>query len=224
MKLSVLIPVYNEKNTLIPVINLTKNVPLDKEIIIVDDYSTDGTREIIKENFNNDPEIKIIYHKKNLGKGVAIKSALRQAKGEFSIIQDGDLEYDPNDYIKLIDAANKSDIVYGSRFLKTWRVTSIWHFLINKILTSFTNLLYFSNLTDMETCYKLIKTNIFQDLNLESSRFEIEAEITAKLLKKNRITEIPISYRGRTYHEGKKITWKDGFTTIWTLIKYRFVK
>jgi len=225
--LSVIIPVYNEVNTISNILEKVQNVATEKEIILVDDFSSDGTREFLKEKFMHDAgNIKIIYHDRNLGKGAAVKNALSLASGNYVIIQDADLEYNPDDYILLLTAAQKenADVIYGSRFLKTWKTTSWWHFLGNSLLTAVTNILYGSRLTDMETCYKLIKTSIFKSLDIQAKRFEIEPEITARLLKGGyKIIEVPISYRGRGYHEGKKIGWKDGFATLWTLFKYRFV-
>jgi len=226
MKLSVLVPVYNEAKSILTVIGRIEKVSLDKEIILVDDYSDDGTREFLRDYCDkNNSIIKAFYHDKNIGKGAAVKTALNYAEGDYAIIQDGDLEYDPQDYIRLLDEAarTEADVVYGSRFLTTWRSTSFPHFLVNKFLTVITNILYGSNLTDMETCYKMIRTDLFKDLNLESERFEIEPEITAKLLKRGyKITEVPISYKGRSYHEGKKITWKDGIATLWALVRLRY--
>lgn len=227
MRLSILMPVYNEKATLGRIIDRLKTLPIDKELIIVDDCSTDGSREILKSQYKNQPGISVIFHKDNMGKGAAVRTALKEAAGDYAIIQDADLEYNPEDYLLLLDAAvrEKIGVVYGSRFLKTWRVTSFCHFLVNRFLTIVTNILYRCNLTDMETCYKLINTEVFRGLDIESRRFEIEPEITAKLLKKGYdIIEVPISYKGRSYHEGKKITWRDGFVTLWTLLKYRFKK
>ncbi len=226
MKLSILIPVYNEVHTIKEIVQAVEAVSVEKEIMLVDDCSTDGTRELLKRDYNNGiGDIRVLYHDKNLGKGSAVKTALNCAKGDYAIIQDGDLEYDPQDYIKLLDEAEKSraDVVYGSRFLATWRSTSFLHFLVNKFLTVITNILYGSNLTDMETCYKMIRTDLFKNLDLESQRFEIEPEITAKLFKRGfKITEVGIAYKGRSYHEGKKITWKDGFATLWALVRFRF--
>ena len=226
MKLSVLVPVYNEAKSILTVIGRIEKVFLDKEIILVDDYSDDGTREFLRDYCDkNNGIIKAFYHDKNIGKGAAVKTALNYAEGDYAIIQDGDLEYDPQDYIRLLDEAERTeaDVVYGSRFLTTWRSTSFPHFLVNKFLTVITNILYGSNLTDMETCYKMIRTDLFKRLNLESERFEIEPEITAKLLKRGyKITEVPISYKGRSYHEGKKITWKDGIATLWALVRFRY--
>jgi len=226
MKLSVLVPVYNEAKSILTVIGRIEKVSLDKEIILVDDYSDDGTRELLRDYCDkNNSIIKAFYHDKNIGKGAAVKTALNYAEGDYAIIQDGDLEYDPQDYIRLLDEAERTeaDVVYGSRFLTTWRSTSFPHFLVNKFLTVITNILYGSNLTDMETCYKMIRTDLFKRLNLESERFEIEPEITAKLLKRGyKITEVPISYKGRSYHEGKKITWQDGLATLWALVRFRY--
>jgi len=225
LKLSVLIPVYDEVNTISAVLEEVGRVSVEKEIILVDDCSTDGTREFLRERFGEGGGgIKVIYHDANMGKGAAIKTALTYASGDFSIIQDADSEYDPGDYPLLLEAARdqKVDVVFGSRFAMTWRVTSFWHFLVNGFLTLLTNILFGSRLTDMETCYKMIRTDIFKELAIESQRFEIEAEITAKLLKAgHQIVEVPISYKGRSYHEGKKITWKDGVATLITLFRYR---
>jgi len=226
MKISVLIPVYNEVHTIKNLVKAVEAVSVEKEIILVDDCSTDGTRQLLSKSYGDGRgDIKIIYHDKNLGKGSAVKTALKVAKGCYAVIQDGDLEYDPQDYIRLLDEAERTeaDVVYGSRFLTTWRSTSFPHFLVNKFLTVITNILYGSNLTDMETCYKMIRTDLFKRLNLESERFEIEPEITAKLLKRGyKITEVPVSYKGRSYHEGKKITWQDGLATLWALVRFRY--
>ncbi len=225
MKLSVIMTVYNEVNTIAVLIGLVRAVDISKQIILVDDCSTDGTRELLKEDLLKvADDIEVIYHDRNLGKGAAIRTALEYAKGDYTIIQDGDLEYEPADYVKLIQAAedNKADAVYGSRFLNSWRSTSFTHFIVNRFLTVTTNILYGSRLTDMETCYKMIRTDILKGLGLRSRRFEIEPEITAKLLRRgHNIIEVPISYKGRPYHEGKKITWKDGLSALWALIRWR---
>ena len=225
MLLSVIVPVYNEVNTILCTLEQVGKVSIEKEIIIVDDCSTDGTKELLQKKFGSGSEsLKIVYHTENKGKGAAIQTALLYTKGEYSIFQDADLEYDPQDYTKLMEVAQKHklDVVFGSRFLKTWCVTSFWHFLVNRFLTGITNLLYGSRLTDMETCYKMIKTKLLKELGLKSQRFNIEPEITVKLLKKGyNIKEVPILYKGRSYTEGKKITWKDGFSAMWSLLRYR---
>lgn len=227
MKLSILIPVYNECRTLREIINKILSLEIDKELIIVDDYSTDGSRDILENEFKDHPNIKIVLQPENMGKGAAIKTALYYATGEISIIQDADMEYDPHDYLRLINRFEMSqcDAVYGSRFLDNPKATSFWHLLVNKFLTVITNILFGAKLTDMETCYKMVKTDILKELNIETKRFEIEVEITAKLLKKRiKIIEVPISYKGRSYHEGKKITWKDGVSTVFTIFKYWVLK
>ena len=226
MKLSVLIPVYNEVKTLERVIEKVRLVPVEKEIILVDDCSTDGTRELMKARYiDGKGGIRLLYHDHNQGKGTAIRTALAQATGYYSVIQDADLEYNPDDYRLLLDAAKRynADIVYGSRFYNTWKVTSFWHFMVNGFLTMLTNILFGSRLTDMETCYKMIRTDIFKGLDIQAQLFEVEPEITAKILKRgHNIVEIPISYKGRSYHEGKKITWRDGIHTLLTLLRFRF--
>lgn len=227
MKISILMPLYNEVATLNRILEYIEKVPVEKEIILVDDFSSDGTREFLKSIFGETTgNIKVFFHEKNKGKGAAVRTGLKYATGDYAIIQDADLEYDPRDYLKLIEYTknNNADAVYGSRFYNTWRVTSLGHFLVNKFLTILTNILFKTNLTDMETCYKLIRTDIFKSLGLKSNRFEVEAEITAKLLKKGyKIFEVPISYKGRSYHEGKKIGWRDGLMTLWTLVKLKCI-
>lgn len=223
--LSVIIPVYNEVNTIKKVIEKVDSVNIDKEIIIVDDASTDGTTAIL--NGIKGDNIKVIYHTDNRGKGAAFLAGLASATGEFVIPQDADLENDPQDFAALVDYAVKGDlpVVFGSRFLKTWRVTSWWHYLINKFLTSFANILFGASLTDMETCYKLVKLDLIRGLNLQSRGFDIDPEIAGKILKKGyKIAEVPISYNGRFYHEGKKIGWQDGISAIFCLIKLRLAK
>lgn len=227
MKLSILIPIFNEEKTVREILSLILNININKELIIVDDCSYDKTRHILEENFSNNPQIKIIYHNKNLGKGEAIKTALNAATGDLCIIQDADLEYNPNDYLKLMKPLENGncDVVYGSRFLLTWKTTVFWHFLINKFLTVLSNILFGCHLTDMATCYKMIKTDVLKKLNIQSQRFEIDAEMTAKLTKgKYKICEVPISYKGRSYHEGKKIGWQDGISIVVTLLKYKFMR
>ena len=225
LKLSVIIPVYNEKNTIQRIIALVEAVPLAKEVVIVDDGSNDGSRELIRMCFEGRNGFKLIFHEKNQGKGKAIETGIRAASGDAVIIQDADLEYDPQDYLKLLRAMeeNRVNVVYGSRFLGGVKVTAWWHRSVNYFLTLLTNVLYGSRLTDMETCYKLIKTGTLRNITIESSGFEIEAELSAKLLKmKERILEVPISYKGRSYHQGKKIGWRDGVQAVITLFYYRF--
>jgi len=224
IKLSVIIPVFNERQTIGQILDEVKKVELEKEIIVVDDGSTDGTREILGEL--NDPAVKVLYHSENRGKGGAIKTAQTRVSGEVVIIQDADLEYRPEDYPKLIKPIEDgfADVVYGSRFLGPHRVFMFWHYVGNKFLTWLTNILYNTMLTDMETGYKVFRAEVFKKLKIRSNRFDFEPKITAKIFKqKLRVVEVPITHYGRRYEEGKKITWKDGLVAIWTLIKYRFV-
>ena len=223
--LSVIIPVYNEVNTIKKVIEKVDSVNIDKEIIIVDDASTDGTTALL--NGIKGDNIKVIYHTDNKGKGAAFLAGLAIASGEYVIPQDADLENDPQDFAALVDCAVKGDLpaVFGSRFMKTWRATSWWHYLINKFLTSFANVLFRASLTDMETCYKLVKLDLIKGLDLRSRGFDIDPEIAGKILKRGyKIAEVPISYNGRFYHEGKKIGWQDGISAILCLIKLRLTK
>lgn len=224
-KLSVIVPVYNEEATISQVIDKINSVNIDKEIIVVDDSSTDGSGSILRGL--QYPNLKVIHHSTNRGKGAAVVTGLSQASGEYVIVQDADLEYDPQDCVKLVDCAVKNNlpVVYGSRFKHSWKVTSFWHYLVNSFLTSFTNILFGASLTDMETCHKLIRLDLAKGLDLQAKRFEIEPEITAKILKKGyKIIEVPISYKGRSYNEGKKIGWKDGIKALWYLIKLRLTK
>jgi glycosyltransferase involved in cell wall biosynthesis len=224
VKLSVLIPVYNEANTIEEILRRVLAVDMEKEVIIVDDGSTDGTREFLRSF--KDPRSRILFHEKNSGKGAAIQTALAHAEGDVVIIQDADLEYDPGEYglLTSLIEEGKADVVYGSRFLGRHRVFMYSHFLGNRILTTITNILYNTFLTDMETCYKAMKIEVARGLNIRSNRFNVEPEITAKIFKKKwRVYEVPISYDGRGYGEGKKITWRDGVVALWTLIRYRFV-
>ncbi|MBU1160040.1 glycosyltransferase family 2 protein [Patescibacteria group bacterium] len=230
MKLSVIIPVYNEKNTISEILEQIEAVdlPLEKEIIIVDDYSNDGTREVLKK-INN--RYKIILKDKNEGKGSALKDGFQKATGDIIVIQDADLEYDPNDYKKLLKPIldGKADVVYGSRFLTgdPKRVLYFWHYLGNVFLTMLSNILSGLTFTDMETCYKAFRKEVIDSFKdkLESKRFGIEPEITARITKNHwRIYEVGISYYGRTYSEGKKINWKDGFAAIWHIIKFNLLK
>ncbi|MGB3082232.1 MAG: glycosyltransferase family 2 protein [Candidatus Omnitrophota bacterium] len=228
MKVSILMPVYNESKTIMDILELVKKVDLDKEIVVVDDCSTDGTRELLKEKLGDGQgDIRVFYHEKNSGKGSAIRNALSHARGDYIIVQDADMEYSPRDIFWLARTAEdtKADAVYGSRFYKTWRTTSFPHFLVNKFLTALTNILFGGSLTDMETCYKMVKTDLMRSLDIQANRFEFEPEVTIKLLKKGiKIKEIPVSYRGRSYGEGKKIGWQDGVETLFTILGYRFKK
>lgn len=223
-KLSIIIPVYNEINTLPQVIDRVLDQPFDLEIIIVDDCSTDGTRSYL-ENISK-PKIKIIFHDENQGKGGAIRTAQSAVSGDFVIIQDADFEYQPEEYGHLLAPllSGQADVVYGSRFLGTHRAIYFWNFFANKILNLLTNVLYNTILTDMECGYKAFRADIFKALRIKSKGFDLEPELTAKIFKqKLKVVEIPISYFGRSYAEGKKISWRDFFPAIWALIKYRFV-
>lgn len=225
-------PVYNEKDTINEIFDKVRSVDvgIEKEIIMVDDCSKDGTREILKEISEKGLEgVKVIFHEKNCGKGAALRTGFQQVTGDITIIQDADLEYDPSEYPNLIKPIieGKSDVVYGSRFLGRKRPEGMAfsNFLANKFLTFISNLLTGFHITDMETCYKVMKSSILKELKLESERFDIEPEITAKLAKKKvRLVEVPISYFGRAREEGKKINWKDGFSAIYKIFKFRFQK
>ena len=224
IKLSIIIPVYNEKKTIRVLIEKISLIDIPKEIIIVDDYSSDGTREILAEIESD--EVKVFYHERNMGKGAAVRTAVKHVTGDIVIIQDADLEYDPRDYPALIRpiVEDRADVVYGSRFLGgPHRVLFFWHYVGNRIITTFSNMLSNLNLTDMETGYKAFRSEVIQSLNLKSNRFGFEPEVTMKLAKaKYRIYEVPISYWGRDYSEGKKITWKDGIAALFHIIRFRF--
>ena len=225
MKLSIIIPCYNEKNTLPEIISRVKNSAVkEKEIILVDDGSSDGTRELIKTEIESQVD-KVLYHENNMGKGAAVATGVRQATGEIIIIQDADLEYDPQEYPKLLEPIieGKADVVYGSRFLGEGphRVHFFWHYVGNKFLTILSNMFTNLNLTDMETCYKVFKAEVIKKVTLKEKDFGIEPEITAKIAKmKCRIYEVGISYYGRSYKEGKKINWKDGVKALIVIFKY----
>ena len=228
MKISIIIPCYNEVSTIEIIIDKIKKIEIDKEIIIVDDFSKDGSKEKIKSDIKNKYlDIIDIYHDRNMGKGAAIRTGISNATGEIIIIQDADLEYDPNDYHKLIRPIKNgyADVVYGSRFIggSEKRVLYFWHTIGNKFLTILSNMFSNLNLTDMEVCYKAFKSEVIKNIDLKENRFGFEPEVTAKIAKKNiRIYEIGIKYFGRKYSEGKKITWKDGFSAIRCIFKYNF--
>ena len=225
MELSVIIPVYNEQNTLREIVDRVRATGLTREIILVDDYSTDGTRELLS-SMENEPGLRVEYHPKNRGKGAAIRTGLAVAQGDVILIQDADLEYDPRDYPTLLKPIqeNLADVVYGSRFLGgPRRVTMYWHMLANKLLTGTTNILYDTILSDMETGYKVFRRQVLDGITLHANRFDFEPEFTAKLLKRHvRIFEVSISFNPRDYTEGKKIKFKDAIIAIWTLLQYRF--
>lgn len=226
-KLSVVVPVYNERNTLVEVVRRMRSVELpdgvDREIIVVDDGSTDGTRDVLRQL--GDSTVRVVLHPTNRGKGAALRTGFEHATGEYVLVQDADLEYDPEDWPRLVNPVlqGKARVVYGSRFTGERRNMLFLHWVGNRFLSLVTNVLYNTTLSDMETCYKLLERSLVDRLHLRADRFDIEPEITAKVLKLGvRIYEVPISYTGREFEEGKKITWKDGFAALWTLVKYRF--
>lgn len=226
--LSVVMPVFNEQKTILEIIKRVRDSPYEKEIIIVDDASTDGTREILEE-LAEASDITLFRHENNRGKGAALRTGVSVASGDVTIIQDADLEYDPVDYPKVLDPilSGKADVVYGSRFVggESHRVFYFWHSVGNKLLTLLSNALSGLNLTDMETCYKAFKTEIIKSIDLKEDRFGFEPEITAKLAQRGlRIYEVGVSYSGRTYDEGKKIGWKDALRAIWCILKYNLTR
>jgi glycosyltransferase involved in cell wall biosynthesis len=245
LKLSIIIPVYNEAATLREILRRVRavrvvvpvgfdfngeggeRVTLEKEIVVVDDGSTDGSREILQEEAARS-DLRVFYHQSNQGKGAAVRTAFQQASGDFFVIQDADLEYDPREYRALLQPIleGRADVVYGSRFRGGPTKTMFFsHMLGNRLLTLLTNILYDTILSDMETCYKCFRAEVIRDIPLRAQGFEFEPEVTAKVLKRgHRIYEVPISYTGREFHEGKKINpWRDGLKAMWTLVKYRFV-
>jgi glycosyltransferase involved in cell wall biosynthesis len=230
-------PVYNEQETIREILQQVRDVKIEvkvqsgpvlqveKEIIVVDDYSVDGTRQILLEE-EQKGDLKLLFHKRNQGKGAGVRTGVAHSTGDVVLIQDADLEYDPRDYPTLLRPILEGRVkaVYGSRFLGPRKAMLFWHMLGNKFLTLVTNVMYNAILSDMETCYKMLDGDLARSLKLKSDGWGIDPEITAKVLKRgHRIFEVPISYYGREYYEGKKISWRDGFTVLWTLIKYRFV-
>ena len=227
--LSIVIPVFNEVNTIKGILERIQEVHLpqiaNREIVVVDDYSTDGTRDVLAA-YKDQTTIKIIHHDRNRGKGAALRTGIAHTTGSLVIIQDADLEYDPQEYPKLLAPimAGKADVVYGSRFAggESKRVLYYWHFLGNKFLTTLSNMFTNINLTDMETCYKVFRGEIIRSIRIEEDRFGFEPEVTSKVARMGcRIYEVGISYSGRTYAEGKKINWKDGVRAVWCIVKYR---
>lgn len=226
--LSVVMPVYNEKDYVLKIIDKVLVLDIVKELIIVDDGSDDGTRQLL-EKTELGPRVKKIFHEKNMGKGAALRTGFKHAAGEVIAIQDADLEYDPREFVEMIKPieAGFADVVYGSRLIggKPQRVHFFWHKIGNTFLSLLTNILYNSTLSDMETCYKMFKRNVIEGITIHSNGFSVEPELTAKILKnkKLRVYEMPISYYGRSYEEGKKISWMHGFGALYTLFRYRII-
>ena len=224
--LSVIVPVYNERTTLTEILRRMRAVelPMDREIIIVDDGSSDGTDKVLSAM--EDSTVRVLHHTGNLGKGAAIRTGMGVVRGDLVLIQDADREYDPEDWPKLLHPMlrGRAKVVYGSRFTGERKNMLYWHWLGNRFLSLVTNVLYNTTLSDMETCYKLFDRTVIDGMEIESDRFDFEPEITAKVLRRGyRIYEVPVSYNGREFDEGKKITWRDGFGALKTLLKYRFV-
>lgn len=227
--LSILVPVFNEKSTIREIVARVKATPYRKEIVLVDDCSRDGTGDILREMAAADPELRLLVHEKNQGKGAAIRTAFGAAKGDVWLIQDADLEYSPEEYPKLLlpIVEGKAHVVYGSRFTggSYSRVHLYSHYLGNKMLTFFSNVMTGLNLTDMETCYKVMRREVAERIQIRSNRFNVEPELTAKISRmKARLYEVPISYAGRDFKEGKKISWRDGFSAMWAIFRYRFFR
>jgi len=224
--LSVVMPAYNERATIEEIIQRVLAVPLRIELIVVDDASIDGTRDIM-QTLASALSFKLLLQPRNRGKGAAIRRGFVEASGDIVVIQDADLEYSPEEYPDLIEliCSGRADVVYGSRFIGRHRVFLFTHYLGNRLLTGLTNMLYNTMLTDMETCFKAMRMEVLRSMTLRSERFGIEPELTAKIFKRGyRVYEVPITYDGRGYEEGKKITWKDGVVAVWTLLKYRFTE
>jgi glycosyltransferase involved in cell wall biosynthesis len=227
MKLSVVMPVYNEEKTLEEIFRRVQATPYDKEIIAVDDCSQDRSREILQRLAQQYDNVRLFFHDRNMGKGAALRTGFAQVTGDVVIIQDADLEYDPKDYPALLDPILRdlADVVYGSRLIgaQPHRVLFFWHYMGNKAVTTLSNMFTNLNLTDMEVGYKVFKSWVIKDIQIKSNRFGVEPELTAKIAKKKvRIYEVPISYHGRDYSEGKKITWRDGIAAIFHIIRFRF--
>lgn len=227
MKLSIIIPVYNEKGTIREILERVKATPYPKEIIVVDDGSTDGTSEILSRLASADEaSIRVVYHRKNMGKGAAFRTGFSLVTGNLVIIQDADLEYDPRDYPKLLKPIleGQADVVYGSRLLPAGGARmSFWHYFVNRMLTLLSNMLTNLHLADMETCYKAFRTCVLRRINIRSNRFGVEPELTAKVARMRlRICEVPISYKARSYTEGKKISWKDGLAAVFHIVRFKF--
>jgi glycosyltransferase involved in cell wall biosynthesis len=225
--LSIVVPVYNERDTFLQLLESVRSVPIHKEIILVDDCSTDGTRELLRDEVEGKiPGVRVFYQPRNRGKGAALRRGFAEATGAVVIVQDADLEYDPREYPKLLEPilAGKADVVYGSRFQGgPHRVLYFWHSVGNGFLTTLSNMFTDLNLTDMETCYKVFRREVIQGIPLKQDRFGFEPEVTAKIARRgHRIFEVPISYAGRSYPEGKKIGWKDGFQAIWCILRYAY--
>jgi glycosyltransferase involved in cell wall biosynthesis len=230
-KLSVVIPCYNEERWIRELVRRVRAVPIPKEIVIVDDFSKDGTRAILKELESESDEVRVVYQPHNQGKGAALREGFRHCTGDVILVQDADLEYDPAEYPRLIQPIidNQADVVYGSRFIgERHRVLYFWHSVANKMLTTLSNMFTNLNLTDMETCYKVFRREVLADIRLKSNRFGFEPEITAKIARKRkgqppwRVYEVPISYSGRTYEEGKKIGLRDAINALFCIIRYRY--
>ncbi len=228
MKLSVVIPIYNESATIEQLVSRVRAVPIDKELVIVDDGSTDGTADILRV-LSADADVRVFRHEANQGKGAALRTGFKEAVGDIVIVQDADLEYDPREYPRLIQPIldGKADVVFGSRFVgsESHRVMYFWHYLGNRFLTLLSNCFTNLNLTDMEACYKVFRREVIQGIEIQESRFGFEPEITAKVAALGcPIYEVGISYSGRTYAEGKKIGWKDGASALWCVIKYNLLQ